>query len=365
MSNTCSNCYSNCVEIISDKCVKYTGIDIETLNIKNGDSINYITSAISNFLISVLDASGIKYELDLDITCELINNELPISGEITQKDISNALASAICQLDSKITSLEAINDAENIPYSISCISGVTGNEGTHSVVQAVINELCRINSDLNALKLDVENNYVLVSDINTYISNYIINNPAESTGQKSKMVPYTVVEYYGPLNVFDASGAGTGEWEQIYLCNGENGTPDKRGRVGVGTTSGMGGGNFPSATDPAISGNPSYSLLTPGGSNSIVLTESQIPAHTHIPTVSVIDPGHTHTLFFNEYLSGISQDPGYDGGSNNYQQNVNKITSTTTTGISVNVQINSTGGGQGHSNVQPVLACYYIMYIPS
>ena len=27
--------------------------------------------------------------------------------------------------------------------------------------------------------------------------------------------------------------------------------------------------------------------------------------------------------------------------------------------------VNATGGGQDHSNIPPVRACYYIMYIPS
>ena len=48
------------------------------------------------------------------------------------------------------------------------------------------------------------------------------------------MVPYTVVEYYGPLTYFDNTGAGQGDWDRIFLCNGLNGTPDKRGRVAVG-----------------------------------------------------------------------------------------------------------------------------------
>jgi microcystin-dependent protein len=38
-------------------------------------------------------------------------------------------------------------------------------------------------------------------------------------------------------------------------------------------------------------------------------------------------------------------------------------TSTSFTGV--NATIGSTGGGLSHANIQPSIACYYIMYIPN
>jgi len=379
----CSNCYSNCVEITSDKCVKYTGVDIEVLGIQNGDSINYVTSAIAGFLTSVLDGSGIKYELEPENLCTIISDSFVDCTDITQKDISNALAAAICAIDTRVTALENYNTALDADYTIPCAEiAVTGNEGTRAVLQAVVNQLCTVTTDLDALELNVATNYVLIADIDQYIENYITNNSGGATAQRDKMVPFTVVEYYGPLTVFDASGAGLDDvdgvdWSQIYLCNGDNGTPDKRGRIAVGTTSGMGGGAFPSATDPLISGNPTYNLYTTTGTNTVTLQTSQIPAHSHNIT---IDPAgeHSHFCFAdvsdNETISStLATARRFRDGdfSENYSLrattgNVQDVGPTNTEADHThNATATSSGGGGSHNNIPPVLACHYIMYIPT
>lgn len=364
MGNTCSNCYSGCVEITSDKCVKYTGVDIPILNISNGDSINFVTSKIIEFLTSTLDGSNIKYQLDPENVCSIISDELSGIEEISQKDISNALAAAICALDTRVTALENFNNSLETNYTPNCIPGITGSEGTHVVVQAVINHLCSVATALNALQLNVETNYVLISDIDDYIANYIASTTIVENYQKDKMVPYTVVEYYGPLNVFDGTGAGTGEWQEIYLCNGNNGTPDKRGRIAVGATSNVGGGSFPSATNPLISGNPTYDLYTTTGTNTVTLTVDQLPSHTHTNSVSVAG-AHIHNL-----PNPVYTKVGGSGDDNTFSNTDNTgkvdITSTLSAGEHTHtVTINPTGSGTAHSNIPPVLACYYIMYIPT
>lgn len=360
----CSNCYSNCAEIQSDKCVKYTGVDIAVLGIQNGDSMNYVTAAIAGFLTSTLDATGIKYELEAENMCALIEAELVDCTDITQRAISNALASVICAIDTRVVTLEAFKTSLDSGYTPGCVPGITGASGTKVVLQAVIDYLCTVSGDLDALELEVSTNYVLVSDINTYIADYLASLSVSSANQRDKMIPYTVVEYYGPVNVFDASGAGLNEWEQVYLCNGQNGTPDKRGRIAIGATSGMNGGTFPAATDPGISGNPSYNLLTPGGSNTVTLTSAQMPSHSH--TTSVTSDGeHVHvfpaTLYTKEGASG-------DDNTFSNTNNTGKVDVTQTLSAGTHthtVAINATGGGGSHSNVPPVLACYYIMYIPT
>jgi len=383
MASICSNCYSNCTEITSDKCVKYTGVDIEVLGIKNGDSINYVTAAIAGFLTSTLDGSGIKYELDPENVCAIISNELTDCTDITQKDISNALASVICAIDTRVTNLENYNTALDADYTIPCSEiDVTGNEGTRSVLQAVVNQLCTVTTDLDALELNVATNYVLISDIDQYIENYITNNSPSITAQRDKMVPFTVVEYYGPLTVFDASGAGLPDvggvdWSQIYLCNGDNGTPDKRGRIAVGTTSGMGGGSFPTETDPLISGNPTYNLYTTTGTNTVTLQTAQIPAHSHNIT---IDPEgeHSHFCFANvsdnEAISStLATARRFRDGDNSENYSLRSSTGSTQDVGPTNTEpdhihdatADSTGGGASHNNIPPVLACHYIMYIPT
>lgn len=368
----CSNCYSNCAEIQSDKCIKYTGADITVLGIKNGDSMNYVTAAIAGFLTSTLDATGIKYEIDDENICTIVSDHLVGCTDISQKDISNALSAAICGIDTRVTNIELALDSLEATYTPNCVTGIDGTEGTKIVLQAVIDKLCEVATDLDALELNVATNYVLISDIDTYIENYLSTlDPEENVitlTQREKMVPYSVVEYYGPLTVFDASGSGTGDWEQIYLCNGDNGTPDKRGRVGVGATSGMGGGIFPNSTDPAVSGNPAYSLNDVGGSNTVTLTAAEMPSHTHTSTIST-NGEHSHNLG-NTYTR---TDDDESGNSSNavYHSGHNPHTGSTTyeTGEdgehTHTVGIDSAGSGGAHNNVQPVISCYYIMYIPT
>jgi microcystin-dependent protein len=369
----CSNCYSNCAEIQSDKCVKYTGIDNTVLGINNGDSLNYVTSALMGFLVSTLDASGIKYELEPENVCALISAELVDCTDITQKDISNALSAVICAIDTRVTALEDFDTALEAAYTPDCVPGITGTEGTHSVVQAVINHLCTVTTDLDALEANVSTNYITIgAALDAYISNFITGESEASVlGLKDRMIPYAVVEYYGPTSVFDASGAGidkTGEggqdWTQIYLCNGDNGTPDKRGRVGVGATSGMGGGAFPTSTDPIISGNPTYNLYSTTGANTVTLTSSQMPSHTHTGTADTAG-AHTHT--YTQYT--LDQEVATTGSGVRALNKNNTQSGTFTTSSagdhSHTITINAAGSGQSHNNIQPVLACYYIMYIPT
>ena len=384
--STCSNCYSGCVEIQSDKCVKYTGLGVEVLGIQNGDSVNYALAAIAGFLTSTLDGSGIKYELDPLDMCPIVSDELTDCTDITVVDITTALSNAICSLDA----LVAVNTADiaiiDGTFTPDCVPGIAGTEGAHAVIQAVINHLCTVATDLDALELDVSTNYVAIADIDTYIATYISNNPA-GTGEKAKMIPYTIVEYYGPTSVFDASGAGldktgTGglDWREIYMCNGENGTPDKRGRIAVGTTSGMGGGAFPNSTDPLVSGNPTYLLYTTTGSNTVTLTTAQLPAHSH--TGSTTNTGDHYHFNATTETAGNNSDPTLNStgymkralGEDTVSQNYILMTTTTLPTVgrtsltgdhNHSVTIDAFGGGNSHNNIPPVLACHYIMYIPT
>jgi microcystin-dependent protein len=356
---SCSNCYNGCPEIVSDKCVRYTGIDVPVLGIQTGDSLSYVEQALIEFLTSTLDGTGIKPDIDPLIICTVVQKYLPECGDITVVDLFNALIKAACNLqeqivltNSTVTVLQQQIAVIEAPYTVGCLTGVTSGSKTHAVLQAVINKLC-------AFILDVETNYVQIADLDDLIQAYL---DSQSSSKKyyNKMIPYTVVEFYGnPTGKFDVTGAGLGDWEKIYLCNGNNGTPDKRGRVTVGTTSGMGGGAFNPAVDPAIPGNPAYSLGTTTGSNTITLSALQIPSHTHVATATVTDPGHTHTYIGVDTVVTA-------GGSSSTRRggDFTKTTASNVTGISVGVVNAPTGGGGSHPNIQPVIASHYIIYIP-
>ena len=134
------------------------------------------------------------------------------------------------------------------------------------------------------------------------------------------------------------------------LCDGNNSTPDLRNRFIVGA------GN-------------SYNVGVTGGFDSVSLSESQIPSHTHSFSGSsshshgINDPGHTHTMNFNQ--GNIISSGGAFGLKDS--GTANRI-NTNTTGISVNSQsvtisgnTGGTGGGQAHENRPPYYALMFIM----
>lgn len=356
---SCSNCYNGCVEITSDKCVKYTGVDIDVLGIKEGDSLSYIQQALIEFLVSTLDGSGIILDIDSDLICDLVSENLPDCKDLTLADLSTALVQAACSLQEQVdVIIETIEEKEG-DYDVDCLSGVEGSDGTHIILQAVIGLLCTTVEGLTVVENDLSTNYVSIDDIDDYIADYLTSISASEL-IRNKMIPYVAVEYYGSTSYFNATGAGTGNWEKVYLCNGLNGTPDKRGRIPVGATTGMGGSTLDSEVDPANPGNPSYVLNTKAGTNTITLTIAQIPNHTHNNSIIVTDPGHVHVIGI-VATQDSSGNVYYDGSNNSGDS---KSTQSSTTGITVGLTNAAIGGGLSHLNNQPALACYYIIYIP-
>jgi len=377
MSN-CSNCYNGCTEIVSDRCVKYTGIDVPVLGIQTGDSLSFVEQALITFLTSAIDGTGIKPIIDPQIICNLVDKYLPTCGDLSLNDILSALIKASCDLQEQVDVIVAELAVLNADYTLpaNCLTGVTSSSDTHAIVQATINKLCALNASFISLLDNLPNVYVQLDKLDILIQQYL-----DDTGYSSKyynrMVPYAVVEYYGPIvGNFDGTGAGlvSGPFEKIYLCNGNNNTPDKRGVVGVGTTDGsMGGLTLPARTIPG-GGNPSYALNSVYGFNTTTLTLPQIPDHTHIATVVINDPGHYHVEGFAGVNSAASfgvVGPVANPSNINSQSGSSTLnhpaTSTEKTGLGpLNVLVTNAhqGGSGAHTNIQPTLPCYYIQYRP-
>ena len=371
---SCTNCFNGCTEILSDQCIKYTGIDIPSLNIQNGDSLKNIEDSLTQILLTVLVGTGIKPIVDSETVCETVKKYIPVCsncGGPTLNEILQALMDAACDLQTQIDAIvEDISTLEQPYTDPGCLTIVdTTTSVTHNVLQAVITKLCTVSTDLAALILDVDTNYVKIDEINNYIQAYL-NASGTNTLVKNKMIPYVAQEYYGPITGFDITGAGTGDWIEVYLCNGLNNTPDKRGRVAVGVTdNSMGGGAMSSAVDPASSLlNPTYSLGTKYGNNYVTLGINEIPAHAHTgQAVSTISPNpHSHTgSAAGPYSSPqIPGGGGFDGGGNDWTQRP-FTTATTSLTCETTITINENGFNGAHTNTQPTIGCYYIMYIPS
>lgn len=371
---SCSNCFNGCAEITSDKCVKYTGTDIPALGISYGDTLLHVEEQLAKFIISTLDGTGIVIDVPQSVICDLIKKHLPTCPSYQLDELIITLIKAICDLQEQVTAIKADITALNADYTIGCLNGVTSSSDTHQIVQAIITKLCSLDTGLTALILNVNTNYVKIADINTYIANYLaVNTPANKA--YTKMVPYVAMPYFGQLSNYPATGdalsltgAGVGYWEKVYLCNGLNFTPDLRGRSTVGTTDGtMGGPTMDSEVIPSAF-NPNYSLGTKRGSNSVTLTTAQIPAHNHSAANSAT--GITRTI------TGTSSQSDAPNGSPVYPTfnstiGVGGVPFTNPSGLTVTLTdpththtISDTGGGQPHSNNQPMMGAYYIIYIP-
>lgn len=359
---SCSNCYNGCQEISSDKCVKYTGNNSAPLEINNGDNVNSVLQTLIEKVVSFLDGSGIDISLDIDAYCELVTKYLPTCKPGCQPpslvEVLEALVKAACDLQGQINATNTAVDAIeaqlatlNADYTVGCLTGVTASSDTHDIVQAIINKLC-------ALSLDVSTNYVKLADLDSLIAAYL-DGIGTSTKYYNKMIPYTAVEFYDPnlSGKFDSTGAGIGDWEKIYLCNGNNGTPDKRGRSPIGAINGMAGGILDSQVNPASSPlNVNYALGTKNGENGVILSVSNMPSHTHTMQSAGV---HTHSV-----IARSASDGGAGVLVGGDDDAINNGTATTDAAPPHTHVIDPTGGGTAHANTHPVLACYYIMYIP-
>lgn len=377
---TCSNCYNGCTDIKSDRCVKYTGLDVPLLGIKNGDSLSFVEQAIIGFLTSAMDGSGIIPVINNDIICQIVSDNLPDCGDISLNDVLSAIIKSICSLQTQITNLSETVNMINGSFTVQCLTGVDETSEIHDVTQAIIDLLCTLNTAFSELVTSLPSTYVLQTNLENEIANYLTS-IGFGTKARDRMVPYAAIEYYGPLTNFDASGAGmdmTGsgglDWTKVYLCNGDNGTPDKRGRVGVGTTN-MGGAVPMDVNVNPGGSNPAYVLKDKNGANAITLTTAQMPTHSHSSTISITLKPHTHFLAVQgttnvelTALTPIKKDnnvtANYDLRGTEGSASIGISSSTTVETDSVSSTIGDAGESNSHSNIQPVLACYYIIYLP-
>jgi microcystin-dependent protein len=383
----CDACYNGCVEIVSDQCVRYTGIGSEALGISTGDSLLTVENILIDRVVSFLDGTGIDITINPAYYCELVEQYLPV-GTPNLVEVLSALVRAACELQTQIDAIDGTLAILNADYDVDCLSGVTDSSDTHAVLQAVITKLCIVEANLAALTLDLDTNYVKLADLDALIAAYLASQSGGPTQQSAKMIPFVAYEYYGSLSNFDGTGAGipANGFNDVYLCNGLNGTPDKRGRVAVGAIASVPpvGIGLDPAVNPAFAGNPNYALSGTAGANTVTLITSQLPLHTHNATVvaSGTVGNHTHIIMGGSGPGDsaapnalqVAANEKADGGNASYKMSVatsqvhnSGITSASGAGavsLSVAVSNSNTGSGEAHSNIQPVIAAYYIMYIP-
>ena len=167
-----------------------------------------------------------------------------------------------------------------------------------------------------------------------------------------------ITMWYGAISAnFDTDGNGKNQMKGWALCNGNNGTPNLQGLF--------------------IMGNSGSNIGATGGFAFHGLAPTQIPSHTH----TVSDPGHSHGVTLGgtthshtvTYLNSTTHpdyamaDDGsnitYDGGGTvDHDGTTNDAAfSSSITGGSAGVTVNSAGSGLPHENRPPYYVLAYIM----
>jgi microcystin-dependent protein len=138
----------------------------------------------------------------------------------------------------------------------------------------------------------------------------------------------------------------------------------------IGTTYGNGDGattfNLPNIKGRVVTGldttqSEFQTLGLTGGEKSHILTEAEMPRHSH----QIVDPGHTHTLVDNYgQASYIFVNGPYVMTSDYALSNASTSTNPISTLSSVTgIQILSTGASLAHNNLQPYIVMnYYIKF---
>lgn len=356
---SCKDCLQNCPEIISDQCVQYTGPALGApLNVCTGDQLPVLEAALVASVTAANNGTGILPAVTVT-GCTWIQQMFGILP-LNLNNILQTLLNGECSLYSMVQVLNTqVAASQNGTIDVGCLTGLPAVPTTTQLLQAIITQYCTTAATVAAFPTT----YVQLSALPSLVT-AIINGQTSSVQFNSRMVPFTALPYFGPTSNFDSSGVGISSlgFLKVYLCNGQNGTPDLRGRVPVGAIRNVPGGALDPAVDPTTNpNNPNWGLNDKAGETFHTLTTAEMPAHNHTYT----DPGHIHPIIASGMAkSGNSTSPLYivDIGSD-----VLKGTSTFTNKIqsaTIGITIDQTGGGQAHNNIQPSIACYYVMYIP-
>lgn len=335
----CLNCLDNCDPLVSDKCVKYTGMDIESLGILKGMSLFEIEKVILDKLTNL---SGPSVKLDtITTTCSFITDLLfgKTAQPFTLQQFAEIVFDGFCKLNVKINS----TTPAAFSFNVSCLTGTLDTKD--KIIQAIIDKVCDVNTRLTAIESKYVTQTSLCAQVQTCLTTIV-------PTYKDRMVPFTYIPYAGPLSNFDSTGKGlvnTG-FTKIYLANGLNNTQDWRGRSPIGSVL-----NVPGTTLDTIVSNAAYNYASGAkyGLAEVSLNVNQNAPHSH----TINDPGHTHNIPHN-----------IDGG-NTFGPTISKGGTPDAdpwkTDLKLSdISINSSGNGAPHNNIQPSIACLYIVYIP-
>jgi microcystin-dependent protein len=200
----------------------------------------------------------------------------------------------------------------------------------------------------------------------------------DKIGQETR-VPYgtiLMVQLSKPTDGFTEHGVGFGHYSGWYICDGQNDTPDLRGKFLVGFDN----------------RELEYNQIgKTGGLAHVQLTINEMPTHTHndsghshpINFVTSTDGSHDHLyndIYYSEdkiwgFGNWVNVPGGFGGFSKDYDNVGHQMGRTTGTSgahshsvIGNSIQsvanLTDTGGNQTHENRPPYFATLYIIYKP-
>ena len=161
----------------------------------------------------------------------------------------------------------------------------------------------------------------------------------------------SLIEYFG---TDDPSG-----W---VICDGEE-RDNSTGLYNILISLGIGTSTTTTYTPPNLKNRMLYGssngvTQTTGGSSTVALSISNLPSHNH--TISISDPGHSHSVATTSYqrhnsLKGGNQVWGPWAGNNS----IGLTAQSTTTGISASAGY--TGSGSSFSTLPPYITVNFIL----
>jgi microcystin-dependent protein len=158
---------------------------------------------------------------------------------------------------------------------------------------------------------------------------------------------------------FDGTGLGINERLGWAICNGQNGTRNRTGRVsvGYGTSGASGAPPFPS-----VGATMNAPVL--GGSHFHVLTTDEMPAHKHGIKLSHESGGSKDS---NGYPA-VDKSAPISFHSDSEPDSSDSTPGTPIGGVYANGvgnPMSSKGGGAAHNNMQPYIVTLFIQKLPN
>ena len=317
---------------------------------------SWLTNYISNFSTNI---SSPKNTIITDVLNNTITVDLNTSIFKSEKDFliitpqQDGTIKWDIDIPTNITSVDkSINVSKN-DYTFD-LSVPAQKQQTSSDESIIILE------SSNNKDFKIKNNLISSSDSYIRVEDTIVNGKRQiKIGLNTDSITMGSAQYgfiqdfYGNVNTIPRG------W---YICDGTNGTPDLRGMFIVGY-------------DPRDS---EYNQVgKTGGTKNVILTEAQIPSHSHIGSTSM-SGSHSHFVAVGESYNdrnstGVSSTNSLrtrgdsQGDGHRYQlHGVNKEPNSGKSSISGEhshtIVTNTTGGGQAHENRPPFYTMIKIMF---